>query len=370
VNQGSTTTVLHGNAGGNASFGTVDISDDTNLAVDTDHLKLTDDTIGISDNDKKVAHARQDSFLEQISFTVASSLGVVTGSLTKEGGGDLNQFWSDDYDLLDCTPAKTVVLTTFVGTDEIPESAFVYILFTDKTTLVANTSWPADTVEHIRVATLVLQSAATTETEGVLGNRNWNDMAFGITNPKGGNIISNERMRQNHAQWDSGVDLTITGSGTGTITLDTSVGVVYQLNPQVFPAIDQAGAGNVHLRNLTGNEYFASDNLVADITTLANGSTALGNNKYFNLVIWGIQNRTGEDSHLVCNLPTGQYGKQGDATTDAEKFSVHTIPDAFRGTGFLIAELTFQFSSGPTWALINNKTLLGQKHALIPGGGT
>ncbi len=340
-------------------------------SVDIDHLKLTGSQLSFSDEEKVVSHARQDSFLEQIDFTISEAGGTVTGSLEKEGGGDLIQFWSDDFDVLDCTPAKTVDLTGSVGTDTSPVASFVYILFTDKTTLVVNTSWPADSVEHIRVASIVLQSAATTGTSGALMNRNWNDFAFGITNPKGGAITSDERMRKNHAQWDSGVALTITGSGTGTVTLDTTAGFVYQLNRQAFPAIDMAGADDIHLINLSGSEYSTSVNLVADITTLADAVTSIGNNKFFNLVIWGAQNRTGENSHLMCNLPIGQYGKQSDAIIDAMKFSVSTIPDDFRGIGFLIAELTFKLTGGgSTWTLIQERSLLGLPPSLIPGGGT
>ncbi|KKL86795.1 hypothetical protein LCGC14_1941150, partial [marine sediment metagenome] len=358
--------------GTDPSWGTVDISGGTNLAVDTDHLKLTDDTLSLSDNEKVVAHSRQGSFLEQIDFTVSEAGGTVTGSLEKEGGGDLTQFWSDDYDVLDCTgPVCTVDLTPRVGTDTSPAAAFVYILQSAKTTLVANTSFPANSVEHIRVCSLVLQSAATTGTDGALMVRNWNDPAFGITNPRGGDIASSERVRKEHALHNSGVVLSITGSGTGTVTLDTTAGTVYQFNLQAFPAIDMAGAGDIHLVNLSGSEYSTSVNLVADITTLADSVTALGNNKYFNIVVWGVQNRTGETSHLMCNLPIGQYNTSLAGTTDSSKFAVHTIPSAFRGTGFLIAELTFRLTGGgSTWTLVQNTDLLGQTPTLVPGGGT
>lgn len=350
----------------------LDISDNTNLAVDVDHLKLTNDTLSFSDNEKTVSHSRQGSFLEQIDFTVSEAGGTVTGSLEKEGGGDLTQFWSDDFDVLDCTgPVCTVNLTALVGTDTTPAASFVYILQSAKTTLVANTSFPANSVEHIRICSIVLQSAATTGTEGALMVRNWNDPAFGITNPRGGDIVSSERVRKEHALYDSGIVLTITGSGTGTVTLDTTAGAVYQFNLQFFPAIDMAGADNIHLVNLSGSEYSTTSNLVAGITTLADGVTSLGNNKYFNIVVWGVQNRTGETSHLMCNLPTGQYNSSLGATTDSQKFSVHTIPSAFRGTGFLVAELTFRLTGGgSTWTLVQNKDLLGQIPTLVPGGGT
>ncbi len=347
-------------------------------SVDADHFLVTAGELNMSVNQDTNLHTWQGSFLEEIDFTVSEAGGTVTGSLEKEGTGDLTQFWSDEYDTLDCTaPPCTVDLTAFVGTDTDPAEVFVYILQSDKTTLVAsNSDWPSASLEHIRVSHLILQSAATTGTEGALGNRNWNDFAFGITNPRGGTMQTNERIRAQHAQWNSGVVLTPTGSGTATITLATSSGTVYQLNLQSFPALDMAGADNIHIANQVANAgtaYETSVNLVTDVTHYDDGAngTAIGNSKFFNLVVWGVQNRTSTTSHLLCNIPTGQYSKSSDATVDAEKFSVFTIPDAFKGTGFLIAELTYQLTGGgSTWTLEKNRDLLGQFPSLVPGGGT
>lgn len=356
--------------GTDPSWGTVDISGGTNLAVDTDHLKLTSDTVGLSDNQDTNLHYWQGSFLEQIDFTISEAGGTVTGSLEKEGTGDLIMFFSDEYTILDCTPAVTVNLTSLVGSDTAPAMAFVYVPQSTKT-LTAGASWPAASVEHIRVASIVLQSAATTGTDGALMNRNWNDMAFGITDPRGHSLHASERLRFEHALHNTGVVLSITGSGTGTVTLDITSGTVFQFHLHTFPAVDMAGAGDIHLVNLSGSEYSITSNLVAGITTLADGVTSLGNNKYFNIVVWGVQNRTGETSHLMCNLPIGQYTKSADATVDSSKFSVYTIPSAFRGTGFLIAELTFQLTGGgTTWTTVQNRDLLGQTPTLTPGGGT
>lgn len=357
--------------GSDADWSFIDISDSTNLSVNTAHFKLTDDEIDFSDFQEENIHVWQGSFNEQIDFTITEAGGTVTGNLEKEGGGDLTMFFSDEYTVLDCTaPLCTVDLTALVGTDTAPAEAFIYILQSDKI-LRAASSWPAENLEHIRVAKAILQSAVTTGTDGALGNRNWNDFAFGITDPRGHGLHMAQRIRAEHAKWLSGVALTVTGSGTSTITLDTSAGEVYQLHLQAFPTIDMAGADDIHLVNLSGSEYSTSVNMVADITTLADGSTPLANNKYFNIVVWGVQNRSGETSHLLCNLPTGQYNTSLGGTTDPTKFSVHTIPSGFVGTGFLIAELTFQLTGGgTTWTLIQNKDLLGQTPTLVPGGGT
>ncbi|HEG43243.1 MAG TPA: LamG domain-containing protein [Phycisphaerales bacterium] len=369
---------LMSNSAGATRFDVVDISGATNLAVDTDHLKLTDDTLSFSDNEKTIAHDRQGSFLEQIDFTITEAGGTVTGSLEKEGTGDLTQFWSDDFDVLDCTPAKTVNLTAFVGaSDALPAASFVYILFSDKTTLVVNSSWPANSVEHIRVASIVLQTAASTGTNGALMNRNWNDPAFGITDPKGGSIVSNQRVRKEHAKWDSGVVLSVTGSPGAVITLDTTAGVVFQLNPQTFPALDMAGADDIHIVNQVvdeGGAYERSTNLFTNVTHFVDGTdagTAFINNRYFNVVIWGIQNRDGEESHLMLNLPIGQYNLEANALADPSKFSIRSIPSAFVGTGFLISELTFRLTGGgSTWTLINENSLLGDPPGITGGSGT
>lgn len=376
VNQGTTTTVLHGDAAGNASFGIVDISDDTNLTVDTDHFLLNDDEIDFSVNQDTNVHVWQGSFLEQHDFTITVAGGTVTGNLEKEGTGDLTMYFSDEFTTLDCTaPLCTVDLTARVGTDASPAEAFVYIPLSTKT-LTAAASWPAASVLHIRVANIVLQSAATTGTDGALQNRNWNDFAFGITDPRGHGLHITQNIRANHAKWLSGVVLTVTGDGTGTITLDNSAGVVSQVHEQTFPALDMAGADDIHIVNQVvdeGGNYETSVNLVADVTHFVDGTdsgTAFVVNRYFNVVIWGVQNRTGETSHLMLNLPTGQYTSESGAKADGNNFSVKSIPSAFTGTGFLIAELTFRLTGGGgTWTLFQEKSLLGIAPGTTAGGG-
>lgn len=362
--------------GTDVDWGTIDISDSTNLAVDTDHFLLDDDTIEMSPNQDTNLHVWQSSFLEQHDFTITEAGGTVTGNLEKEGTGDLTMYFSDEFTVLDCTaPLCTVDLTALVGTDASPAEAFVYIPQSTKT-LTAAASWPAASVEHIRVANLVLQSAVTTGTDGALQNRNWNDFAFGITDPRGHGLHITQNLRANHAKWLSGVALSVTGDGTGTITLDNSAGVISQLHEQTFPALDMAGADDIHIVNQVvdeGGNYETSVNLVADVTHFVDGTdagTAFTVNRYFNVVIWGVQNRTGETSHLMLNLPTGQYTGQSSATADVSNFSVRSIPSAFTGTGFLIGELTFRLTGGgSTWTLVEEKSLLGITPGTTAGGG-
>jgi hypothetical protein len=314
------------------------------------------------------------TFVETIDFTVSESGGTVTGSLEQDSGGDLTQVFSDGFTTLDCTPAATINLTAYVGTDTVPKEVFIYILQSAKTTIAAsNTDWPS--AEHIKVANLILRSAATTGTDGALVNRNWNDHA--VDSDSQGHITHiEERLRQEHSQWKSGVSLTLkdstgavmsTSDSSTAIELVTSEGTVYQLHKQTFPATDMYvnADDDAHVVNQVtdeGGAYSTTTDLVTDITRYVDGSAAGGAiavNKYFNLVIWGVQNRTGENSHIMINLPTGVYSTEANATSDASGYSVYDIPDAFKGTGFLIARMTFRLIAGAQWTYVAIEDLRG-----------
>jgi len=63
--------------------------------------------------------------------------------------------------LLDVSPAKTIVLTA--GTDSNPQTNYVYIPASTKVLTVSTAGWIIDS--HIKVAELVLRSAASTEVD-------------------------------------------------------------------------------------------------------------------------------------------------------------------------------------------------------------
>ncbi|KKK56479.1 hypothetical protein LCGC14_3064110, partial [marine sediment metagenome] len=323
-------------------------------------------------------------FLEELDFTISEAGGTVTGSLEQESGGDLIQKFSDGYSTLDCTPAKTVNLTAYVGTNAVPKVTFVYILQSAKTTIVAsNSDWPA--TEHCKIARLILKSAAATGTDGgALGNQNWNDYAS--SGGEGHILDVEQRLRQEPAQYDTGVALTLknsagaaltTGNSSTAVEIVTTEGKVYQLHRHTFPAFDMytVATDDAHITNQVvdqGGAYETTVDLVTDITHYVDGTDAgvvIGNNKYFNLVIWGIQNRMGEPSHIMINLPTGQYTTEADATSDINGTSVFSIPGDLKGTGFLIARLTFRLIAGSQWTYIALEDLRGQHPGLSAGVG-
>lgn len=352
-----------------------------NLSGTTDHISVANGagsiTLDFDTNTKTLLGSFNGIFLEKLDFTISVADSTVTGSLEKDSTGDLIQRFSDGYTTLDCTPPLEIDLTAYVGSDAVPKQVFVYILQSNKTTIAAsNSDWPA--TEHIKIANLLLKSAATTGNDGgALVNRNWNDFAFGSDSQ--GHITHVEnRIRQEPSQWNSGVALTLKNSGGSELTtgnsstaveIVTSVGTVYQLHKHTFPAFDMytTATDDAHVVNQPtdrGGAYETTADLVSDITHYVDGTSsgvAIGTNKYFNLVLWGVQNRSGEVSHIMINLPTGRYTTEANAIADVDGTSVFNIPALFKGMGFLIARLTFRLLVGPTqWTYIAQEDLRGQ----------
>jgi len=309
-------------------------------------------------------------FLESINFTVSSAGGVITGTLeNSDGVSDLTENFSDGFTVLDVTSSPvTVVLTA--GADDNPQDNLVYILKSGKTTLVTSSAWPS--TEHIKVANVTLRTAATTLTDGALVNRNWNDHIASSSNSMGHIQHISEKLRKFESQWDTGVESSVIVANNNpaidTVHVSTTSGVVYQVHPQGFPALSMP-TDDIHIANKFGDEYFTTTNLATQ-TDLSDG-TAIGSAS-FSFVIWGVQNRSGTTSHLMCNLPSGTYGKNSPelAVADAFNFTNYTIPRNFQGTGFLIARLTFIIDTpGTTWTLHDNEDLRGKLPNVAVGGG-
>jgi len=95
-------------------------------------------------------------------------------------------------------------------------------------------------------------------------------------------------------------------------------------------------------------------------------------NRYFNLLFWGVANKTGEYAPLMCNLPTGSYATETSANNDATGYTVTTIPSEFTSescTGFLICKVTCHQNPSGTWTLGDTTDLRGSIPATAAGGG-
>jgi hypothetical protein len=306
------------------------------------------------------------SIRESIDFLVSATGGVITGSLERTGGGDLTMIFSDGLTTLDCTPSPaTIVLTA--GTDTVPQANYIYIPDSTKVLTVSTSGFPDD--EHIKVANLFLQSAGTVETDDALVNRNWNDH-IKTENDNGHLLHISERLRNFEATWLSGAEGGVTYDAAPTpddMFITVTGGKVYQLHKQNFAAHDTEAGEHFHVANHFTTPYINAVNLNTQT------DDALGvdmNNSCFSFVLWGVVNKTGQDDKIMINLPIGQYAYNAPdlALADALNYSVFTLPDAFKGTGFLIARITVKYKND-AWDILEVEDLRGRVPNTSAGGG-
>ena len=306
------------------------------------------------------------TFQESFDALVTSDGATVTMSLEQKGGGDLSMNFSDGKSTLDCTPAATITLTA--GTDAAPQVNYIYVLQSTKVLTLSTSDWP--TAEHIKVAYFFVPSATFVQTNGVYINQNWND-EFVDTNNQGHISHMAERLRHEGAVYNTG----IAGAGTdgyltptaSSVELKATSGVVYQMHKHTVPAFDTSVADMVLVANWSGDAYHDITNLF-DITADSTGAT-IGNNKYFNIVIWAVANKGGEYTPMMLNLPSGFYNTQADAESDVSNYDISTIPPEYKtesSTGYLIARITCQMQT--TWNVTKTVDLRGADPFTIGGG--
>jgi hypothetical protein len=301
---------------------------------------------------------------ETISIGVTESVGVVTFTLEASGGGDLTCRFHGRLHTLDCTPAASVALS--VGTDQIFQSNYVYILESAGvlTLTVSTTSFPDSTTAYCPVATLEIQSAASLAIDGPMKVHAHTDHV----NRDGNNghlSHMNLRSRAENARWIDGVapdDMSVTSPDAW---LSVTSGSVFQLHPHSFPARDMSTGDPV---------YVVNDPTTANlrITTLDSISQdALGNsinNKYINLVLWGVVSEDDADCKLFLNLPNGTYTTEAGAEADASNTAVYAFPTSFVGTAFLIARYTVRAQDSGAWTQSLKTDLRGVAPSSSVGG--
>jgi hypothetical protein len=280
---------------------------------------------------------------ESFDFRITSDGATVTGTLTPTNGHpDETMMFSDGFTMLDTDPGATIILTP--GTDENPQENFVYILKTAKVLALSTSDFPV--AQHIKIAHISLWSASMTQSAGALANQNVNDEIEDTTTFQGHLTHITRRIRAFGAGWESGTEgsLTVTG-GVSDVFVSVTAGKVFQLHLHDYPVQDMSIGDDIHVINDPVTPWRTTDNL-NDLTDDANGDTL--NNRYFSIVVWGICNKSGELSHILCNLPIGSYVQLDSAISDALNYTVYDIPSEYKGVAFLIARFTFR-KSGTTF---------------------
>ena len=275
---------------------------------------------------------------ESFDFRTSSAGTVITGTLTNPNTehDNLTLFFSEGMHTFELPASGSITLTG--GTATVPQMNYVYIPMSTKVLTVSTTSFPVD--EHCKVAKVLLQDAASTQTYGALRNQNINDHIK--TDDDNGHILHMaERIRELNAQWDNGIEGSLTGTPTNLYFANTS-GQVWQMHKQTFVASDMATGGDIHVVNDPTTPYKAVTNL-NDYDEYSTGSS--NNNDWSNIVVWGVCNKTGEASHVMVNLPSDGYNTESNAIADRNNYTNYTIPKAFQGVGFLIGRFTIRRSA-------------------------
>jgi hypothetical protein len=304
----------------------------------------------------------------------APDSGNIVLSLEQAGGGDLTMQFTDGDTILDCTPAQTINITP--GTDTSPAGTMVYIPYSTKT-LTSGSTWPSE--EHIKICYMAVPSSQFVyDHGGPYVNQNWNDHLSDTEGIVGQGHLSHVAAKIRlalGASWYSGInpdgqdDAYFTFPAASTIYWESTEGVIAQLHPQTFGAKD-TGNGNIIL---VANDFIAPYTHVSnlfDIDTDSTGNT-IGNNRYFSLIFWGVQNKSDQGSGVVVNLPAGNYTGESQALVDSLNYDDYNFPREFTldsGTAFLICRSTFQMGT-TGWTHIQTEDLRGKVPSNQVGGG-
>jgi hypothetical protein len=340
-------------------------------------------SIDIASNNQSTINIFNGSILEHHVIDVIGQTGPdrVYLTLEKAGGGDVSLFFDGTFFVFDTTPAAEVDLT--IGTDTVPVLNYVYIPESTKLLTKSTSGWPSE--QHIPVATVLVQSAASAETYGTYKVHAWTDHVYDADNQ--GHISHvNRWIREQNATWISGVAPTISvdstpitppsDTGNTSITWANSSGQVLQLHEHAFPAFtDPADLYVV-------NDFTTPYNRISDISNITTDSLGNSlNNSTFALVIFGVVSEDSDapttvDSKLYINLPSGSYGalKPSEAREDLSGYTNYGISSDFKGAGFLIRRLIISRNAGGTlWTVYtaaDGDDLRGQFPNVVAGTST
>lgn len=284
------------------------------------------------------------TFRENFDFRVDVEGGDIIGKLTpSDGHDDMTMQFSDGFTIIPTLEDEAEITLTPAANDYEPVINYVYIPRSTKVLTIQTGGWP-EGIEHIRVAQVMVQTEATTDTYGPLRNQNWNDHICNTDDFQGHVAEIGQRMRAMVAEWSSGAEASMT-VGANSVLVQSTEGKVFQMHKQTFPVFNMGTGSDIDLIN----PDFAASGIrpYTPFTDLGDAldfdATGVSTNaKWFSVVVWGVCNKTGEESHLMCNLPTGSYNTEPTAVSDASGYAVYNIPNDFKGVGFLIARFTIK----------------------------
>ncbi len=289
----------------------------------------------IRGNTQSVIKIFNGAILEDHQVDVTSDGADIT-LILDDGADFLSLFFNGTFSKLD-VPAS-IILTE--GTDSLPVLNYVYVLASAPTVLSKSiVGWPA--TQHVPVARVFCPTAALVQLEGAYSVHAWTDHLAGGNN-QGHLSHLNRWIRANHAIWLSGAQIAVDATDPTDVSVRTlDVGNILQLHEHNFPIFTDPA--DVFVINDSVTPY----NQIANLVDL--GLDAVGgslSNRSFAFVLWGVVSEDESDCKLMLNLPSGSYAasKPEEADADISKFTNYSIPEAYRGTGFLIRRIVAKYN--------------------------
>jgi len=283
--------------------------------------------------------------LKGVTLTISSDGTTITASLSSTVGNTISFKFSDGTTDVDTSTPMTAVVTP--GTDEVPVYNYFYVLKTDPTTLVCAASKPA--AERCGIGNAYVPSVATVQSKGVMYlHAAGNEMSSSFSQGHIAHI--NKWIRQQWATWTSGVTPTISGTGSATIQWASTEGKVFQIHSGTFPAFS-AGC-DMYVVNDPDTAFRRVTNF-ASLLKDSDGDSLT--DTYYGLVIWGAMSDSGE-SKIFVNLPSRSETSAIRVRKDVNKGVNYSIPDDFKGVGFLIHRLVLHNVGDTTWTVHSNSS--------------
>jgi len=277
------------------------------------------------------------------------------------GGGDLPVQLGGDIRILDCTTGagvggKARVLLT-PGLDTAPVKNYIYVEMSG-TTAILSASTTQPTTSFAPIARVSLWSVAKTSTDNAAMHRRQTDSK--VSNTLGRIAHIDDRLRDLGATWKSGVNPTATiSTNIGTldgIDFEILAGIVKQLHRQTMPAL-QVSVDGIFVANASGSGSLTKDQKITDLNQCLETASgvAISVNRRFNLIIFGMINKSSAECKLYVNLPTDDYGTDEAAYRDTSLYSPTSVDSAISENAFLIARipLLYTVTSGGTFEFIN-----------------
>lgn len=264
---------------------------------------------------------------ELVSFTTSSDWVTITASVEADWGWDLTLRYGTGRRQFESTPAATIALTP--GTDTVPLTNYVFVP-ASTWVLTTNTTW-FPSPEHTKLGIVECFSAATHQTDWAKSIQSTVDE---LNDPadNGHNSHVNSWLRDQFGTYKSGMDESITWSGTATVTLALTWGSMRQLHLNSSPAY--ADGTDFRIVNDPTTPYLKWTNLATALTQDSLWGSI--NSKYIAVVLWQIVSSTESESKLFFNLPSWSYSTEIWARDDINKYTNYNIPLDDKNTAVLI----------------------------------